>query len=194
MAEAQRRARRAGIAALGYFCLISGLYAVSFWLPTILKDNGVAGIVHIGLWTAVPYAFSLILMLVLSRRSNRRGERRLHSAIPALVSAVALTVAALAAQAFAVSMIAMVVATAAMWASYTVFWTIPSDYLADTAAAGGIALINSIGLLGGFFSPTLIGYVKEATGSTEIGLLSMAALLVLGGSLILITKLRKEMS
>ncbi|MEU0507957.1 MULTISPECIES: MFS transporter [unclassified Amycolatopsis] len=178
--------------AVGYFCLISGLYAVSFWLPTILRENGLASTVEIGLWTAVPYACSLVAMFWLSRRSDRRGERRLHSAVPALVSAAGLAVAALTAQSFAVSMLAMIIATAAMWGSYTVFWAIPSAYLTGTAAAGGIALINSIGLLGGFFSPTLIGYVKQATGSTEAGLLSMVALLLAGGLLILFTTLRNE--
>ncbi|MBB4686762.1 MFS transporter [Amycolatopsis jiangsuensis] len=178
--------------ALGYFCLISGLYAVSFWLPTILEENGISGAVHIGLWTAVPYAVSLVLMFVVSRSSDRRGERRLHSAIPALVAAVALAVAAFTASSFPVSMTAIVVATAMMWVSYTIFWAIPSGYLANTAAAGGIALINSIGLLGGFFSPTLIGYVKQTTGSTEAGLLSMVALLALGGLLILFTRVGSE--
>lgn len=178
----------------GYFCLISGLYAVSFWLPTILADNGVSGTLQIGLWTTVPYICALAMMFVMSRRSDRRGERRWHSAVPALVAAVALGVAAVSGHMFAVSMIALVIATATMWTSYTIFWAIPSGYLTNTAAAGGIALINSIGLLGGFFSPTLIGYVKQVTGSTEAGLLSMVVLLVLGGLLILFTKLGEDAS
>lgn len=179
---------RVYLLALSYFCLISGLYAVSFWLPTILHDNGVTETVQIGLWTAVPYACSLVVMVALSRRSDRRAERRLHSAVPAVTAALALAVAAFTPGLFAVSMLALVVATAAMWASYTVFWAIPSTALTGSAAAGGIALINSIGLLGGFFSPTLIGYVKQATGSTSAGLLSMVALLLLGGLLILFTR------
>ncbi|MER5392531.1 MFS transporter [Saccharopolyspora sp. NPDC002686] len=166
--------------AVGYFCLISGLYAVSFWLPTILKENGLTDTVTIGLYSAVPYAFAIVLMIVLGRRSDRTGERRLHSAVTALLSAVALAVAAFTASNFAVSLIAIVIATACMWASYTVFWAMPSQYLKGTAAAGGIALINSIGLLGGFVSPTLIGFVKDATGSTVVGLLSMVALLLIG--------------
>ncbi|MDA3627543.1 MFS transporter [Saccharopolyspora sp. WRP15-2] len=166
--------------AVGYFCLISGLYAVSFWLPTILKENGLTDTVTIGLYSAVPYAFAIVLMIVLGRRSDRTGERRLHSAVTALLSAVALAVAAFTASNFAVSLIAIVIATACMWASYTVFWAMPSQYLKGTAAAGGIALINSIGLLGGFVSPTLIGFVKDATGSTVVGLLSMVVLLLVG--------------
>ncbi|MEV0698587.1 MFS transporter [Saccharopolyspora sp. NPDC050389] len=166
--------------AIGYFCLISGLYAVSFWLPTILKENGLTDTVTIGLYSALPYAFAIVLMVVLGRRSDRTGERRLHSSITALISAIALAVAAFTASSFAVSLIAIIVATACMWASYTVFWAMPSTYLKGTAAAGGIALINSIGLLGGFISPTLIGFVKDATGSTVVGLLSMVVLLLVG--------------
>ncbi|SDW64464.1 D-galactonate transporter [Saccharopolyspora shandongensis] len=166
--------------AIGYFCLISGLYAVSFWLPTILKENGLTDTVTIGLYSALPYAFAIVLMIVLGRRSDRTGERRLHSSITALISAIALAVAAFTASSFAVSLIAIIVATACMWASYSVFWAMPSAYLKGTAAAGGIALINSIGLLGGFISPTLIGFVKDATGSTVVGLLSIVALLLIG--------------
>ncbi|RKT83215.1 D-galactonate transporter [Saccharopolyspora antimicrobica] len=171
---------RVYLLALGYFCLISGLYAVSFWLPTILQENGLTDTVTIGLYSALPYAFAIVLMIVLGRRSDRTGERRLHSSVTALISAAALAVAAFTASNFAVSLIAIVVATACMWASYTVFWSMPAAYLKGTAAAGGIALINSIGLLGGFVSPTLIGFVKDATGSTVIGLLSMVVLLLVG--------------
>lgn len=173
----------------GYFCLISGLYAVSFWLPTILQENGLTDTVTIGLYSALPYAFAIVLMIVLGRRSDRTGERRLHSSVTALISAVALAVAAFTASNFAVSLIAIVVATACMWGSYTVFWSMPSAYLKGTAAAGGIALINSIGLLGGFVSPTLIGFVKDATGSTVIGLLSMVVLLLAGSIAIYASRL-----
>ncbi|MDA3646287.1 MFS transporter [Saccharopolyspora indica] len=171
---------RVYLLAVGYFCLISGLYAVSFWLPTILQENGLTDTVTIGLYSALPYAFAIVLMIVLGRRSDRTGERRLHSSVTALISAAALAVAAFTASDFAVSLIAIVVATACMWGSYAVFWSMPSAYLKGTAAAGGIALINSIGLLGGFVSPTLIGFVKDATGSTVIGLLSVVVLLLAG--------------
>jgi D-galactonate transporter len=166
--------------AVGYFCLISGLYAVSFWLPTILKENGLTDTLTTGLYSALPYAFAIVVMILLGRRSDRTGERRLHSSITAAVSAVALAVAAFTASDFPVSMIAITLATACMWGSYTVFWSMPSAYLKGTAAAGGIALINSIGLIGGFVSPTLIGMLKDATGSTVLGLLSMVALLLIG--------------
>jgi D-galactonate transporter len=166
--------------AAGFFCLISGMYAVSFWLPTILTENGLTDTVSIGLCSALPYAFAIVLMVMLGRHSDRTGERRLHSSIAALISAVALAVAAFTASSFAVSLVAMIVATACVWAAYSVFWAMPLGYLKGTAAAGGVALINSIGLLGGFISPTLIGFVKDATGSTTVGLLSVSVLLLIG--------------
>ncbi|AQW46539.1 MFS transporter [Streptomyces violaceusniger] len=175
--------------AIAYFCLISGMYAVSFWLPTIFQEHGLSDTKEIGLYSALPYLFAMILMVLLGRSSDRRGERRLHSSVTTLLGAVALAVAALTAGQFTVSLVAIVAATACMWAAYAVFWSMPSAYLKGTAAAGGIALINSIGLLGGFLSPTLIGYLKEATSSTVVGLLSVAVLLVVGAVAIFANRL-----
>lgn len=178
--------------ALGYFCLISGLYGVSFWLPTILSENGVSSVVAIGLWSAVPYAVALVVMRVLARHSDATGERRWHTVIPTVVAAAGMAVAAFTASTFGVSMIALIVSTASMWGAYTVFWSVPASFLRGDAAAGGIAFINSIGLLGGFVSPTLIGYVKQETGSTEIGLLTLVVLLVVGAVSLAVTRVRRE--
>ncbi|MBY4899383.1 MFS transporter [Cupriavidus sp. AU9028] len=175
--------------AFGYFCLISGIYAVSFWLPTILKGAGVTSTLAIGMYSAVPYVAAAVFMFVFARSSDRHQERRWHSAMLAFVGAGTLAAAAMTADNLMLSLVTITVATASMWAAYTVFWAIPSEYLKGTAAAGGIALINSIGLLGGFVSPTLIGYVKELTGSMEGGLLSMVVLLVAGGIVILANRL-----
>jgi nitrate/nitrite transporter NarK len=131
-------------------------------------------------------------MFLAARSSDRRQERRWHSATLAFVGAATLAIAAFTANNLTLSLISITVATAAMWAAYTVFWAIPSEYLQGTAAAGGIALINSLGLLGGFVSPTLIGAVKDLTGSLEGGLLAMVALLAAGGLAILLNRLPKD--
>lgn len=175
------RDRRVFGLALSFFCLISGIYTVSFWLPTILTESGVRSTMTVGLYSALPYIAAIGAMIVLSRRSDRLMERRLHCAVPALVGAAALGLAAFTPELLAISLPAIIVATACIWGSYAVFWSIPPSYLSGTAAAGGIALINSIGLLGGFFSPTLTGYLKDATGNNETGLLVLVALLLLGG-------------
>ncbi|MEV4250779.1 MFS transporter [Streptosporangium canum] len=175
--------------ALSYFFLIGGMYAVIFWLPTILADNGVESITAVGLYSALPYAASIVVMIVLSRRSDRRGERRLHSAVPAVVAAVAMAIAAFTTDHLAIALTAIVISTACSWGSYAVFWSMPSLYLSGTAAAGGIALINSIGLLGGFVSPLLFGYLKEATGGTLVGLLVLVGVLLASGIGIAATRL-----
>ncbi|MHA6902909.1 MFS transporter (plasmid) [Ralstonia syzygii subsp. celebesensis] len=166
-----------------YFCLISGLYAVGFWLPSILKAAGLNDLLKIGLYSAVPNLAAIAAMYVLSRSSDRRGERRWHSAITAILGAGLLAAAAYATS-FPTALLTITLATAAIFASYTVFWAIPQESLKGTAAAGGIAFINSIGLFGGFFSPTLIGWTKDTTGSLQSGLLVIAALLVVGAVLL----------
>ena len=176
------------ILAAAYFCLICGLYAVSFWLPTILKAAGLTDLFKIGMYSAVPYLAAIVAMYILSRSSDRGGERRWHSAAPAILGAGFLTVAAYSTS-FPAALASITLATAAIFASYTVFWAIPQEHFKGTAAAGGIAFINSIGLFGGFFSPTIIGWTKGVTGSLQAGLLVIAALLVIGAVLL---ALRRE--
>ncbi|MFI6920465.1 MFS transporter [Nonomuraea spiralis] len=175
------RDRRVYGLALSYFFLIGGMYAVIFWLPTILADNGIKSITAVGLYSALPYAAAIVVMIVLSRRSDRRGERRLHSAVPAIVAAVAMAVAAFTTDNLPIALTAIVISTACSWGSYAVFWSMPSSHLSGTAAAGGIALINSIGLVGGFISPMLFGWLKEATGGTLVGLLVLVGMLLASG-------------
>lgn len=166
------------IMAAAYFGIMCGIYAATFWLPTILKENGVKDNFTVGLLSSVPYVFTIGVMIWLSRRSDARGERRWHAIVPTAVAAVALLVAAFTASSFAVSFPALCVAICGVWGAYTVFWAVPGEHFGGTAAAGGIAFINTIGILGGFVAPYLIGLVKQATGSTQGGLMVMVALLV----------------
>lgn len=174
--------------AIPYFCLISGLYAVSFWLPTLLQQSGLRDTMEIGIWSAIPYIAAIAAMFLLSRHSDRRHERRWHVTAPAILAGVLLVGALSVPDHFLLSMAMLALATALMWAAYTVFWAIPSQHLKGPAAAGGIALINSIGLLGGFASPSLIGWIKTSTQSLNAGLYVIAALLVVGVLPILFTR------
>jgi MFS family permease len=180
---------RVYLLAFSYFTIICGIYAVSFWLPSILKANGVADTMQIGLYSMIPYLGAALAMLVIGRRSDRRGERRLHSAGSALIGAAALAAATFADGHLALSLVSMTIATAMAWAAYTVFWAMPSQYLKGDAAAGGIALINTIGLIGGFLSPTLIGAIRTATGSMQAGLLVIVALLAAGAVALILNRL-----
>jgi nitrate/nitrite transporter NarK len=139
--------------AITYFCLICGLYAVGFWLPTILNTAGVTDLMENGFYSAIPYMAAIIAMYFLSQRSDRYGERRWHSIIAIVGGAIAFIVAIYAESSFVITLISITIATALIFAAYSVFWAIPTDVFKDKGAAGGIAFVNSIGLLGGFLVP-----------------------------------------
>lgn len=171
-----------GFAAV-YFCLISGLYTVSFWLPTLLRDAGVKNLVLVGWLAAIPYLAAIAAMLLNARWSDHSGERRWHVAVPAALGAAGLAIAASVTGQAGMALAGICLATLGTYAAYAVFWAAPSAYLKGRAAAGGIALINSIGAFGGFVSPFLIGWLKTLTGSLAPGLFAMAALLAVGAVL-----------
>jgi sugar phosphate permease len=167
------------------FCVISGIYAIGFWLPTLLKDAGLTSVMQIGLYSAIPYAAAAATMIGVARGSDKRGERRLYVVGLMLSSALALAIATQAIDSLWIGLLSLTLVTCFLWAALSVFWAIPADFLKGTAAAGGIALINTIGVLGGFVSPSLIGYVKTLTGSIQGGLWAMVAILVSGALLLL---------
>ncbi|KVL32079.1 MFS transporter [Burkholderia territorii] len=171
-----------------YFCLICGIYTINFWLPSVIKANGVHDTMQIGFYTTIPYIASIVGMTLVGRSSDKWRERRWHSAIPALAAGICLAIATLYSGQFSVSMLLMTSATLAMYGAYTVFWAIPSQHMKGEAAAGGIALINTIGLVGGFVSPTIIGWAASLTNSLHAGLYVMAGLLFLGSLLLFMLK------
>jgi cyanate permease len=162
------------------FTLLVGLYSISFWLPQIIKSFSGLDNVEVAILSAIPYLAAPVAMVIAGAHSDRNRERCLHIAGAALIGA-----AGLAASAYVYSpvtgLIAMSVATAGIFSAIPIFWSLPTAFLRGTAAAGAIALINSLGNLGGFVGPYLIGRVHDATGSFAISLLSIAALL-LGGA------------
>ncbi|MGV2288843.1 MFS transporter [Trinickia sp. YCB016] len=183
--KAVLRDGRIYVLALAYFCIIASIYAISFWLPTILKAQGVADTITLGWYSALPYLAAAIGMVAIGRRSDRLGERRYHCALPAIAAALLLAASVLSDGNLAVSLVLLTLATAGLWMAYTVFWAMPSEYIKGPAAAGGIALINTIGLSGGFWGPAIIGWTKAATGNLHLGFLVMACLPMLASVLIL---------
>ena len=173
------------ILSLAYFTFICGVYAISFWLPTIIKSYGITDPLQIGLWTSIPYIAGGIGMVVISKHSDKTLERRWHAALSGFVGGAGLLVASFLGGNFGLALVALSIATIGILATMPLFWTIPTAYLSGTAAAGGIALINSLGLIGGFVSPFVIGYIKTATGSVNYGLYFITALLVIGGVVLL---------
>jgi sugar phosphate permease len=186
--KAVARNPRVYVLALAYFCIIFPIYAISFWLPTLLKCQGVTDTVKLGWYAAIPYVAAAFGMYFAGRRSDRAGERRYHCAVPAFIGAILLVASIFADGHFGATLVLLTLATAMMWMAYTVFWAIPSEYIKGPAAAGGIALINTIGLSGGFWGPAVIGWTKTATGNVHLGIFFMACMPVLASILILIDR------
>lgn len=167
-----------------YFGLLAGLYGIQFWLPQIVKAFGLTNI-QTGFVSALPFAFGTLAMFLWGRRSDQVQERVWHIALPLLVTAAALSASAYAGN-LPLTMAALIVAAMAGFAAFGLFWTLPTALLSGVAAAGGIALINSIGSLAGFGGPYLIGWIKEQTGNTTTGLLVLAVLPAAAALLVLV--------
>jgi len=174
------------VLAFVYFCCACAVYTVTFWLPTMIKSLGIASIGAIGWLTAIPYVFGAIGVLVISRSSDRFKERRWHVGGTLVVGAAALFATSFLGTAFAPVMVLLCIAAFFIFGGGSLFWSIPPTYLRREAAAAGIAVISSLGILGGFVSPTLIGWIRGATGSIQIGLGALTALVIVGGLTILV--------
>ena len=170
-----------------YFAFVMGQYALTFWLPTLVKATGVKGNFNIGLLSAIPFLCAIVAMNLFGRSADRLRERRWHLIIPALMGAVGFAVAASFADNTVVSLVFLSLAAAGVLTCAPLFWSLPTAFLSGTAAAAGIAAINSVGNLAGFASPYLIGYLKDLTGSTAIGMYVLAASLVVGAVLVWLT-------
>lgn len=165
--------------ALIFFSFNIGYYGINFWLPSIIKSSGVSDDFHIGLLAALPYVFGAIFMVWNSRHSDLHCERRWHIAIPAVLGAVGLTLSAYCSGSTVWMMAWICLAMSGTLALIPTYISLPGTLLSGTAAAAGIALVNSVGNLAGFFGPTVLGWLKDNTGSTNVGLYILAAFLLL---------------
>ncbi len=168
--------------ALCYLSFLSGIYAVNFWMPTILREASSASAVsltQIGLLSAIPYAVSIITMIVFGRTSDRYLERRWHTTLLMLMSALGLC--AMTSNNLIIALISITITTAGLFTVSVVFWAMAADYLKGKLAAGSIAILDVIGLAGCFLSPVIIGWLKEVTGSLQSGLFIIAGLVLAGG-------------
>lgn len=168
-----------------YFCFVSGLYGVNFWLPTIVKGLGVDDVVTIGLVSALPWAAAALTMTAVGHSADRRRERRFHVAVPALLGALGLAASVPLAPYPVAAVFALSLGTCGLLSTIPLTWSLATAFLGGAAAASGIALINSFGNLSGFAMPYLIGYLRDTTGSTDLGLYTLGVFLALGAWLVL---------
>ena len=171
--------------ALAWFCFICGIYMISFWLPTLVKGLGVASPLRIGLLTAIPFGLATAGMILIAMHSDKTLERRWHCAIPAFLGALGLVGLNYAGGSPIASFALLSLASVCVFSTVPMLWSIPTAYLKGPGAAPAIALINSLGLLGGFVSPFTLGWIRTSTGSLAWGNWLTAGLLCLGGIVIL---------
>jgi len=169
--------------AIIYFGTSAGLYTLGIWAPTMIAEQGV-GPVATGFINAIPPVAAVIAMVLWARHSDATRERNWHVFVACAVAAAGLAMAA-----FSSTLIfvvgALVIVNMGISSAKPPLWAIPTTFLTGASAAAGIAAINSIGNLGGFAGPYLIGWIKEMTGSFEGGLLCVAAMLTLSAALVL---------
>lgn len=180
------------VLSLLYFLIVIGGYGLDMFMPQVL---GVAfpkvSKTVLGVISAVPPLVTVFVMIFWGRRSDSRRERRWHVALPSWWAAFGLLLATLPVPPI-VSVVALSLAVSGRWSSIPPFWGLPTAFLSGTAAAGGIALINSIGNLGGFVGPYLMGWFKDHTGSYALGLRVLAGAFIAGGILSLCLKIRES--
>jgi len=184
------RSGRVWVLAVIYFGFIYGLYALAFFLPTIIagfqEQFGTKfDVFEKGLITAIPYVPAAIVLYLWSRDASRRGVRTWHIAVPALVGGVSVPVA-LFMPSPQTTIAAITVTACAIFAALPNFWTVPAKFLTGAAAAVGIALINTFGNIGGFAAGYVTGYLKDLSGSYVLPMFVVGGLMVLSGVLMVL--------
>ncbi|WP_217446861.1 MFS transporter [Cupriavidus basilensis] len=170
-----------------YFCFVTGQYALTFWMPTLVKTSGVTGNLNIGLLSAIPFICAIVVMNFLGHSADARRERRWHLIVPALMGAVGFAIAASFTHNTVVAIAALSLAAAGVLTCAPLFWSLPTAFLSGLAAASGIAVVNSVGNLAGFVAPYMVGYLTDLTHSTQSSMYVLSAMLVLGAGLVWLT-------
>ena len=173
------------LCSLIYFGIVVGIYGASFWLPQIVENTFSKDKWIIGLYSAIPWSFAAIGMVLVSRHSDRTGERRWHVGLSTLVAAAAFVISGLPGLPPVWVMVALAVAITGVMSAAACFWALPTAILSGTAAAAGIALINSLGNLAGAFSPEMVEWLKTHY-NMSMALNGIAAMLVLSAVAVLL--------
>ncbi|MDR3562787.1 MAG: MFS transporter [Negativicutes bacterium] len=172
--------RRVWHLAFCYVCYVCALYGLGMWVPQLLRElSKVLTNTQIGLISMIPYIIGVVCMIYVARRSDRTLERRYHISMPLLVSFFGLIALTMTTDLW-LSLFWICVSTAGIYAFVGTFWTLPNLFLSEATAAVGIAIINSVGNLGGFLGPYAVGFIKDATGSTNGGMYFLATFALLG--------------
>ncbi|SDC46200.1 MFS transporter [Paraburkholderia lycopersici] len=154
---------------------------LNYWTPTIIKQAGVSNLLQIGFLSALPYIVGAVAMLLIARSSDLRLERRWHFVLSTTAGATGAVLLTVLTHNSVAAIACLSLVALSYFAAAAIIWTIPPSYLKGAAAAGGIGVISSLGQVGAFFAPIVLGWVKSVTGSFSAGILLVAALVFIGG-------------
>ncbi len=172
---------------LVYFLLLGATYTMVFWAPTLIKSWGISDLLMIGIYAAIPNIFGVIGMILIGRSSDRHKERRWHFAACVLIAAVGLGITTVTQGNFIASLAGLSFAVIGIASATPLFFTVTTEYLSKAAAAGGIALISSLGNLGAAASPAVTGAITASTGSPVYAMYLVMALYVFSGLILLLS-------
>jgi len=170
---------RVWVLCLIYFTLVVSMYGIAMWMPLMLKNVTGFSNLLVGVVSIFPYLAAAAFMVIIGISSDRTGERRLHLAGSLMLAALGFLFSVLTGSAVW-SVACLIIAAAGIWAALGPFWAFAGSFLSGTAAAGGFALINSIGNLGGFTGPYLMGFLRDSTGSYTTGMVSLGFIILAG--------------
>ena len=171
---------------VAYFLLMMGFYLINFWLPQIIKPLYGPDVITVGFISAIPFLAAVIGMVIIGRHSDVTGERRLHAILSLALGGLGYL---LASESISreITLLGLAIAAVGIWGTLGTFWTLCTEYLSPAAAAGGIALINSVGNLGGgYLGPKLMSKLKVTTGGFEEALAANALGLIFCALIILL--------
>ncbi len=168
-----------------YFCIVSAVYVLLFWLPTLIKQHGVNDPVTIGWLVVIPYVTAIVASLLNNEHADRLRERRWHAAIPCVVTAIGLVLSWMHHDSLALTMLVLTIAVAGASTTQAAFWSLPPTFLTGVGAATGIALVNAVGNVGGMVSTSVAGVITDFTGNAQDSLMLFAVILIVGAVLLL---------
>ncbi|SDC92844.1 Nitrate/nitrite transporter NarK [Terribacillus halophilus] len=177
------------ILSAGYFCWMFGYYGINMFLPTVTESMSESLSITtqgLGWLLGLMYAIAMVAMILVGNHSDKKNERRWHVAACLTTSAVAMIASSYVAETnIVLSFVLLTIALCGAFGAYSPFWAIPPSFLTESAAAGAIALINSIGNLGGFFGPYAVGYIRDATGSFTMSMIFLGVSMILSSLIII---------
>ncbi len=170
-----------------FLLIVMGVYGINFWLPTIIENSGVKSVFNIGLITAASYLVAAIIALLGTRHAERRNEKRWHATAAAVIGGASLALSAVLPGSTLVTVTFITLASAGGLVSSALFWSFPGSVLMGLGVAAGLAIINSIGNLGGFFGPYLLGSLTDVFGNPSAGIAILGGAMMIAGGLIAAT-------